>query len=339
MRCRCGHELPIRNLSEQAHVRCIYCGRSYRLSRDPQGKLKASALGDSEQQPAEAAQSSEWPEDLELELEQPVRPERTIRQAAAAPAPAQEAPEAGIAGAALEPADRRSWWYYLADAWTYPLRGSAKWTLLLLWLVVNVFVAPFFFFLFPIGIIVAFAMFAVLCLYEFALIRQSSWDAGAIPSLPKWEDWYESAFRPLGQLLAVIIGSGIPFYIVALPDLFLDMPPWWAHVMIAGLALSGLMVPMNMLAVATADSAAAINPKFTFPAVMKVPVPYIVCSVFCAFCYWAGIRTQDTLLDLAGGGFLGAFVGRGAWLYFITVAARALGTLHYAYSDKMGWMK
>lgn len=305
LKCRCGHLLDLSDADAGRTVRCTACGRAYRVSRDARGKLSAWALKSPKKAPQPTAGTD-----------------------------TRGGPTAPTAGAA----ESRSWWYYLATSWAYPLRGSAKWTLLL-WMFLTVFVAPFVMFIPLIGLLFPFVMLGLLTLYEFSLIRQSSYDAEAVPSLPQWDDVYESALRPLGQLVAVMIGSGLPFFVLAAPGLFLRMPPWWAQVTTASLVLACFLVPINVLAVATADHIGAVNPKFTFPAIWKVPLAYVVCSAFCALCWRGGSWTSEMLSTALGGRFVGAFVGLGAWLYLVTVAARALGTLHYAHSDRIGWMK
>jgi len=250
------------------------------------------------------------------------------------PSPTAAQPEA-----AAEPASRRSWWHYVADAWGYPFRGSAKWALVV-WLVLDVFVAPFLCFFPILVLIVPFAMLGLLAMYEFELIRQSAYDAEAKPSVPLWEDWYESICRPLAQLVASIVGSSLPLIVVAAPTLFWVMPPWWAAVEYAGLAISLFMLPLNMLAVAAADSAGAINPKFTFPALVRVPIPYVLCVVFCYASFSLGTWLAAAFRELTGvAGVAATFTGAGLWVYLVTVAARALGTLHYAYEDKFRWME
>jgi len=239
---------------------------------------------------------------------------------------------------AAEPTQRRSWWHYLTDAWGYPFRGSAKWALLV-WLLLDVFVAPFLAFFPLLGLIVPFAMLGLLAMYEFELIRQSAYDAEAVPSVPLLEDWYESILRPLGQVLASAGVSCFPYLAASLAALFWNMPPWWPAVQLAGLALFLFLLPMNMLAVAAADNAGAINPRFTFPALVRVPIPYVLCVLFCYAGLWLGTRFPAALRELTGAGVLATFVGAGVWVYLVTVAARALGTLHYVYEDRFRWMR
>ncbi|MHC4481446.1 MAG: hypothetical protein ACYS1C_10840, partial [Planctomycetota bacterium] len=327
LKCRCGHDL---NVAEQDSVaRCLYCGMAYGVSRDAAGMLTGRPLKRTDSEVPTQRADQEWPGELELDLPEqaPVGPGPQQRPRPATPpgqleldvpevrqeqGAAPSAPAAGPAPGATQPAaepERRGWWLYLGTAWAYPFSGKAKWTLLG-WLLVSVFVAPFLSFLPLVGWLVPFVLLGVLVLYEFELIRQSSYDAEAAPSLPAWEDFYESALRPLGQLLAAFAGGAIPFFAALLIIKYVgkigieealvkgvvgQLPSEWLRVLLGGLALSAFMLPMNVLAVATADSAGAVNPKFTFPAVLKVPVPYLVCAGFCAFCVVAGFRLRAAI--------------------------------------------
>ncbi|KPK60515.1 MAG: hypothetical protein AMK73_08100 [Planctomycetes bacterium SM23_32] len=183
-------------------------------------------------------------------------------------------------------------------------------------------------------------------MYQFEMIRQSAYDATADPSLPRYEDFYESVLRPLGLQAAAWIGSGIPLMLAfgfarfigkvealqTLESLATGGPlTAWAGVLAAGLALSLFMFPMNLLAVAAADSAGAISPTFTFPAVAKVIGPYVVYYIF----YVAVMAGAGALRAALPSLLVGEVVG----VYAMTVSVRALGTLHYAYENRIGWTK
>jgi len=338
LKCKCGHDLPVRSVDGSARIRCLYCGCEYTLSRGPEGEFGLKLMGAAQSDANGGAATAEWPDDLALELEGPVVEKPAHRQAAQARPPLPGSGKPGAQAAEVPMQDRRSWFYYLGDAWAYPFRGDAKWTLLL-WLFLNVFIVPFVAFVPLLGMFFPFLMLGLLVLYEFTLIRQSAYGAEALPSLPNSDDPYQLVVRPIGQLLAVLIGSGLPYFLTLLPGVLFYMPPWWPEVRTAGLLISGLMLPMNMLAVATADNAAAVNPRFTFPAVMRVPFAYVLCAGFCALCLIAGWAAFTTVARAAGGSFTATLLGEAVFLYLITVAARALGTLHYAHADKMGWLK
>ncbi len=330
VRCPCGHELRVRDELQGETIRCMYCGRTLRV-RDPVDVEARGGTDDPTPDPGDLFEGVA----LELDTLQPdappapdpPRPRRTL------PAVSRASP---LEQVGFQPT--QSWWGYLGDAWGYPFRGTAKWTLLM-WLCLNVFVLPFVSVIPYVGLFLAAMLFGLLVLYESELIRQSSLAADEEPSLPRWEDVYESAVRPIGHLLTALAASTVPMLLVWVVGWLADMPAWWSHAHTVTLVLAGLLLPINLLAVATADSALAIDPRYTLPAILRAPLPYLVCTLFCGLCLYAATDFAEVVNDAVGGFFLGPLIGTAIWLYLLTVAARALGTLHYAYSDKFLWLR
>jgi hypothetical protein len=384
LKCGCGYVVDLPGLGAGETFFCVNCGQGYRTLRAQDGKLKAAKLSAPSPEPEEPSEpdyalrdsqldldaspaEDEWPEELALETdgqapdEEEWPQELELEGGPAAEAPPVAPPAPGPARAAVTPvptvrgpvaeapAERSSWWPYLVTAWAYPFRGSAKWALLG-WCflhVLSIYTAwlPF------LGWVIALGLAGVLAMYQFELIRQSAYDGTAAPSLPGYDDFYESVLRPIGLQLAAIAGSGIPFLVAfmgvrlvagvgligTIEDVSAGTITVWAGVLAAGLLLSLLMFPMNLLAVATADSAAAINPKFTFPAVGRIAVPYLAyCGFYVAVMVGAG-ALRSLIAQPAESVLLGTFVDDVIGVYTMTVCARALGTLHYAYEDRLGW--
>ncbi len=327
VRCPCGHELRVRDELRGETIRCMYCGRTLRI-RDPVDVEARGGTDDPTPDPGDLF------EGVALELDtpppdapDPPRPRRT---------PSASTRTAPIEWVGFQPT--QSWWAYLGDAWLYPFSGSAKWTLLL-WLLADVFIFPFVAVVPISGLLMGVALLGLLVLYESELIRQSSLDADEKPSLPKWEDVYESILRPIGHLLTALVASGAPLFAVWLMARTSDVPQWWTVLQTGATVLFCLLLPINLLAVATADSALAIDPRYTLPAILRAPLPYLVCTLFCGLCLYAATDFADVVSDAVGGFFLGPLIGTAIWLYLLTVAARALGTLHYVYSDKFRWLR
>jgi hypothetical protein len=133
-----------------------------------------------------------------------------------------------------------------------------------------------------------------------------------------------SGTATIGELLGWLVG--------------IETEGWPAQVGMAAVALSAFLLPANLLAVATADSAAAVNPRYTLGAVLRAPIPYLACAAFCAGCYWVAGRVGEGVALALGGGFIAAFVALVVRLYLLVVAARVLGTFHYAHEERLGWM-
>lgn len=121
--------------------------------------------------------------------------------------------------------------------------------------------------------------------------------------------------------------------------------------LVATMVLGCLYFPMAFLAVAMKDTALAANPLVVVPAIFKVPLGYLVTSVFVigifalrqfggAAASYAGstghvTRHMSTL-------FL-TFGIRAVWslisVYLLTVSMRILGLLYVTNKQKFGWFE
>ncbi|MFW6189265.1 MAG: hypothetical protein ACOC7T_02440 [Planctomycetota bacterium] len=311
--CPCGGKVSVGEVGESTTLLCPDCGRRYRIERREDGSLSARL-----KEPSRSADESVA--------------EQWEREAGGA--------EAGPGKSAFS-----RWWSYLGDAWTFSFQKQIGLPLLG-WLVFYFLVAqvvPFIlaFLLFGglLYFVIVCSLFATLALYEFQIVGHSAWEPDTQLRLRRFGDWQDTIVRPLGQVIAILLASGIPYYAVQLPTLFTRMPTWWGYVEHAGWVGIGLLLPINVLAVATADSAKAVNPVYTFPAVAGLPGPYLL---YCGFAY-AMMRTsfmlQDLLVDRLGLGWIGSVLYSAVMVYALTVCARVLGTMHYVYSDRIGWLR
>ncbi len=305
LRCQCGQVMGFANPKEGMIARCPHCVRRYRLTREGDRLLPVPIAAES----ANAGAASS---------------------------------DAGVE--AMEPARIATWWSYLAQAWFYPFRREIG-IVLLGWIGVDFIariVMPFALLLIPFGslilFLVQFCVFGVFFLYMFEIVRQGAWDPDAQPSLPQFEDFHESAVRPVGLVLVVAFGSALPYLLAMAAKWVATTPPWWGHVVTAGVVISLFMVPMNTLAVATADSGTAINPRYTFPAVARILLPYTV------FCLFSGSLLLSCFmllkaLYMAAPISVAVPVGDMLLVYCCAVSARALGTLHHVYAERIGWLR
>ncbi|MFO7959246.1 MAG: hypothetical protein R6X33_19350 [Candidatus Brocadiia bacterium] len=315
-------------------VRCPGCGRDIRIHRSPGGRAKARFL---ERSGGGLSLESEArsPAPAEPEPTEPTDEEETADDLAP-----PELPD-GLSGG---PRRDRTWWDYLLHAWAYPFRGETWWGFLV-W-AAGCALLPWAGFVFVFGLIrlVVSLIFVIVlagtfALYQFEIVRQSAWDAPRPPRLPEFESLLENAIRPLGLVLAAVFGACLPLLLVAGPMPFWEQPEWWPIALKAAAVLSVFLLPINLLAVAMADSALAVNPRFTLPAVLRIPLSYTVCFLL-ALAVTAASAGVVYLLSLGGGpGLLARFATAAAVAYLWSVFSRALGTLHYAYEERIGWMQ
>ena len=238
----------------------------------------------------------------------------------------------------------------LPAAFIYPFRGSG-----LLVLLVSTFVLALMGFLNNIWWVLVLPLRIIAYGYIFSfmqnIIHSTANEEEQMPDLPGFDDVLGGAFR---LAVTVLICFALPFAIFMLR--FLEMlsiqaPDVPASAMIVTMVLGCLYFPMAFLAVAMKDSALAANPLVVVPAILKVPLRYLVTTVFVIGIYLlrqfggaaashAGTtghvtRHMSTL-------FL-TFGIRAAWslinVYLLTVSMRILGLLYVTNKQKFGWFE
>ncbi len=342
LRCTCGHDGDVELNDGADELGCPDCGRRYRVFVhgakvdlvEIEDLNLDSAFLDLERGPEEPlpqeAPSDETPTE-EIEVLLPVRPEP------------------------------RRWWPYVLTAPFYPLRGNAKWVLLV-WLTAHLIVSGGFgrlfwlsigvpgagsslgaFGLFLLGLAaLAFnlAMLGAMARYVFHLIHRSAWEPDTPSSLPQFDNVYDFLGWPLLLVLAILGASGWPLWLaVCIWKIVPGMPAWWP-VVIAVCGLVFLFVlPMNALAVATADDARALSPRATFPAIARLAGPYLLLCLFCAPAGALTCLAPFSFLGWVGWGVLITPLAEVVWVYLLVASARVLGAFYYGYSEQLGWIR
>ena len=176
------------------------------------------------------------------------------------------------------------------------------------------------------------------------IIHATANEEEEMPGLPGFEDVFGGALR-LGVTVLICFGPPVTFAVLKFFDVY-DAP---ASLLIATMVLGCLYFPMAFLAVAMKDTALAANPLVVIPAILKVPLGYLVtCMVV------IGVYLVRLLGDALASGaqnvgyhtrdmstmFL-TFGLRAVWslvkVYLLTVSMRTLGLLYVANKHKFGW--
>lgn len=181
--------------------------------------------------------------------------------------------------------------------------------------------------------------------YTFAylqrLIHTAAQGTDEAPSWPDisafWDDIMIPFFQTVGLML-VSFGLAIGMMIWVGMDIkdTGSAPPW--KLVVLGIATFGgaIYYPMALLALAMFDSIVSANPLVVIPAIMRVPLEYLVVTVV------TGVLFAVKFV----GGFVAEFIPvpafpdllmAGVGLYFLTVQGRLLGLMYYAKRDKLGW--
>lgn len=340
VRCRCGRRLEVKEDAET--IVCPGCMESFRVTGHGE-EFRLAPVRDGKERP----QPLEIDLPDELALDEPVGPRAARRKPSREP----DEEETAVVFVPVREAIPTAWWRYLKGAGAYPFTGTAKWTLsfwlfcdLLFWLL---FSHPLFTEVGPSlvlgfsALLIKICLFGMLAFYEFSLVNRSAWDPDQLPSLPAFQDAYESLLRPIGLLLAALAASAVPYYLLLVPTYVFGpaLPALRPYLLTAGQVLFVLLLPMNLLAVATADQVRALYPQHTLPAVWRALGPYLVLCALCTVILGAGHVATALLISHTEGSYLARLAREVTMVYLLTVCARALGTFYAAYAERMGWLR
>jgi hypothetical protein len=227
----------------------------------------------------------------------------------------------------------------IPGAFIYPFKGSG--------LIVLIAATIVFAVLNRLGGIFAFlimiAAIGYLFMYMQNILHSTAADDGEMPELPGFDGAFGAFFSLVGVIISSF-GPAIGLLIAKVAEV--DIPV----VAIVVAALFGCFYfPMAFLAVAMKDTVMAANPLIVIPAIIKVPLQYIVCTIV-----MIGIFAIRQMGDMASGFAGGAamsttdmstmFIAFGVqmiWslvsIYLLTVTMRILGLLYLTNKHKFGW--
>ncbi len=228
----------------------------------------------------------------------------------------------------------RSFWAMVPGAFVYPLRGNGAWILVLGTpvLLANDFLG--------FGLLLVFVKLMLLGLIGSVLIHVIWCTADDETSKLEWPD-----FGDRFEMLTVglqMVGSVLLVFAPVIVCLWMMIRgnPAWA-LAAAGCGLFGLAYyPMAFLAFAMFDSLNGINPLIVVPAILKLPLQYLVILVLIGV--MAGARFGFGMLSsgLTIGWQLACLLPLElVAFYSLIVSARLLGLLYRANSARLGWLE
>ena len=244
------------------------------------------------------------------------------------------------------PEDEESSFFALAKgAFQYPLKGDgvvllATGTILLLLVDGAKYVLRFI----PIygwALILALTVFGggYLTTYLRAILTGTAAGESKMPDWPEFTD-FGSLASPFFQLIGTVLfsfGLAIGFTIYA--AFASEGGPWLGWATTAAIVFGCLYFPMAFMAVAMFDSLGAVNPLLIIPAILKIPLEYLITVALFAVILlvrWLGDTLLPGILPVPVlPSVLSYFLG----LYFLTVEMRILGLLYWARRHELGWFR
>ena len=175
------------------------------------------------------------------------------------------------------------------------------------------------------------------------LIHSTAAEENEMPPLPGMDELFGAFFRLAGTVL-MCFWLPIGLVIARLCDV--DVPP--SAILITS-TVCCLYFPMAFLAVAMKDNAMSSNPLIVIPAIMKVPLQYLVTSFLFAAIFgisqlgnilMTGVKSE-AFTTKSTGVLVGSFAIMAAWnfasVYLLTINMRILGLLYLTNKQKFGW--
>jgi hypothetical protein len=224
-----------------------------------------------------------------------------------------------------------SFFALIPEAFGYPLRGTAKYIILL--------GAVFFLFLDAMAMVPLYGILAAILAAGYMasfLFEVVGYSAGGRRDLPDWpavssiyEDIIVPAFCMIGTLAVCVLPGAVLWIWTLMTDRQLGVAA--LVTLIVGLAC----YPMALLGVALNRTFEALNPLVIAAAIVQVPLEYAtVCVLFVGLAALGVVAPVPLLGAVPLVGLLGQQI---LSLYLAVVQMRLLGLLYYTKADALGW--
>jgi len=238
------------------------------------------------------------------------------------------------------PAGEKGFFARLPGAFIYPFRGAGPLVLIVATLIFSALGRQGIF-----NLLLTMAALGYLFSYMQNIIHCTAAGDDEMASLPGMDGLF-GAFLTLAG--TVIISFGIPIGL-GVAKVFFDVEDIPSSAIKATISLGCLYFPMAFLAVAMKDTALAANPLVVVPAMLKVPLEYLVTAILLTGVF--GLRLLGNLMSSAAmaQGFttrdmsvlFTSFGIRAFWafasVYLLTIGMRILGLLYLTKKEKFGW--
>jgi hypothetical protein len=243
----------------------------------------------------------------------------------------------------LRPVAPQSFYKRMPGAFLYPFRGTGLLMLIASTVVLSVIQMVMFGWF---SILLVIAAFGYLFSYMQNIIHATANEEEQMPELPGFDDVFGGAFRLAVTTLA---SFGLPIALALIA--FFSEAEIPAMAIIATTVFGCLYFPMAFLAVAMKDSALAANPLVVVPAILKVPLGYLLTAIVVVGVYAvrevgdvvtaavsrASFHTRDMSTMFSSFGL------RAVWalisVYLLVVSMRILGLLYVTNKQKFGWFQ
>ena len=208
----------------------------------------------------------------------------------------------------------------------YPLQGSG-----IFLIIIGGIVFPILSFFPIIGLLITGYLFN----YAKSIVTSTAEGREEPPDWPDFTSWWEDILVPYGQMLALMVLSFGPAFVltISLPN---DIAFRWPLIIATGV-FGAFLAPMGMMSLAMFDTVTALNPIALVWSIMRIPGAYLLCAIPFLFVVGTFLFLEELLklvipwplLTFAISGFLN--------IYLLMVSMRIAGLLYATQKQKLGW--
>jgi hypothetical protein len=238
------------------------------------------------------------------------------------------------------PVRERGFFGQLPGAFLYPFRGTG----LLILIIATIVFAALDFISGPFTILLTMAVLGYVFLFMQNIVHATAAEEKEMPGLPDFDGLFGAFFTLVGTVI-MSFGPAIGLLIAKATNP--DTIPTAA--VTAGVVFGCVYFPMAFLATAMKDTALASNPLIVVPAIIKVPLEYLVTVILLGGIF--GVRALGDYFSSEAGDvafstrsvstMFGAFGFQALWafisMYLLTITMRILGLLYVTKKGKLAW--
>jgi len=256
----------------------------------------------------------------------------------------------------LQPATEAGFFTRLPAAFAYPVRGSGVMVMALLVLLLMAFrwgqalvVSGSIRFIL-IGLLMEIVSTGYMFAFLQGIIHATAAGEREMPDMPSVSSFFDDILVPFLKVLGVTVFCFGPA--LALLIWGATHRDTWSMVnALAAAFVGGLYAPMAFLAVAVLDSVGAANPLVVVPAIVKVPLEYVLtlvllgatCALFIGESIVLDSLFPERMLTHSMGKLVGLLGLSTLWnflnLYIVIAGVHVLGLLFVTKKEKLGWFE
>jgi hypothetical protein len=214
----------------------------------------------------------------------------------------------------------------LPGALVYPFQGSG---------VIMLIAGTAFFFLLGsvplLGLIVTGYMFS----FAKSIVTSTAGGKKELPDWPDFSDWKDDILMPYLQLLALLVLSFGPAFLILALGSEKELATMVAFFVALGFGV--LLAPMGVLALAMFDQIRALNPIALTWSILRVPLPYLAAATAFGLVFVIHFLVQNLIESMLSIPFLPGLLSSMIYLYLVSVGMRILGLLYRTHKEELGW--